>query len=133
METARTMTESAVQSHIRDRAPYLGVGLWRNNNGACQDATGRMIRYGLGNDSVKLNKVWKSSDLIGILPVTIQPWHVGRVAGLFLAVEVKREDWTGHMGDHERAQAAFIQTVRDKGGVGYFARSVAEFEAGLRW
>jgi hypothetical protein len=92
-----------------------------------------MIRYGLGNDSSKLNKVWKSSDLIGILPVVIQPCHVGRLAGLFLAVEVKETVWTGRMGEHERAQEAFLQTVRDKGGVGMFARSVDEFERGLVW
>lgn len=126
-------SESAVLASIRDRAPYLGVGLWRNNNGACQDATGRMIRYGLGNDSAKLNSVWKSSDLIGILPVTIQPWHVGRVAGLFLAVEGKGSGWTGRLDDHTRAQEAFLETVRSKGGVGFFARSVEEFERGLTW
>jgi hypothetical protein len=127
------MNELSVQQLIRERAPYLGVGLWRNNNGACQDATGRMIRYGLGNDSAKLNKVWKSSDLVGILPVVIQPWHVGRTAGLFLAVEVKATDWTGRMGEHEKAQNAFLQTVREKGGVGFFAQSVDEFMAGLKW
>lgn len=127
------MLETPITQRIRLDAPHIGAAMWRNNNGACLDSTGRMIRYGLGNDSARLNKLWKSSDLFGILSVTIQPEHVGRVAGIALACEVKPTNWTGALDDHTRAQAAFLQTVRDMGGIGFFARSVEEFKAGARW
>ena len=127
------MSESSVQAAIRLAAPYHGgAALWRNNSGATVDATGRMIRYGLGNDSTRLNSVWKSSDLIGVLPVIIQPYHVGRLAGIFMAVEVKdagpiRND------AHTRAQGAFLENVRQLGGVGFFAQSVEDFQSKAKW
>ena len=60
------MRESAAASHIRLDAAYLGVDLWRNNNGAFEDKTGRWVRYGLCNDSAALAKLVKSSEVIGI-------------------------------------------------------------------
>lgn len=47
-------TEDAAQQAIRVEASKKGMRLWRNNVGACQDHTGRFIRYGLANDSKKL-------------------------------------------------------------------------------
>ena len=80
------------------------------------DETGRMIRYGLCNDSAQLNKVIKSSDLVGIRPVVITPDMVGHTVGQFVAREVKRPGWSYHGTDREVAQAAFGQKVLQMGG-----------------
>ncbi len=123
-------TESAVEDEIRLLAPKLGGILWRNNNGAFQDATGRWIRYGLANESQKVNRKVKSSDLIGLMPVTIRPEHVGRTFGVFVACEVKREGW--HLqpsNTHEAAQLRYLEIVHANGGLAFFAQSVDDFVA----
>ena len=79
----------------------------------------RHIRFGLGNDSQKLNKVWKSSDLIGMTRVTSTA--VGQVFGVFTAIECKRPGWVAPENERDRAQASFISTVRSLGGIGGFA------------
>jgi hypothetical protein len=101
--------------------------MWRNQSGACYDETGRLIRYGLANDSAQLNKRIKSSDLIGITPVVITQQMVGQTMGVFTAVEVKHPGWTRPTNDRERAQEAFIRLVTEKGGLGGFAASVEDF------
>lgn len=117
-------SEAPAQAQLRLRANDFDGYLWRNNNGACvdaNDANGRVIRYGLGNDSKKINDVRKSSDLIGIMPIVIQPRHVGRTFGLFTAIEVKPPNWTAPRNDRERAQAAFLTIINSCGGMGAFA------------
>lgn len=122
------MRESAAASHIRLFAAQQGIELWRNNVGACQDTTGRMIRYGLCNDSPALAKRVKSSDFIGITPVIVTPDMVGRVVGLFTAVETKASDWVFRDSDERAlAQAAFHDIVRRVGGLAGFARNIEEF------
>ena len=76
-----------------------GATVWRNNVGALQDKTGRLVRYGLCKGS---------SDIIGIC-------HDGR----FLAVEVKTS--TGQV---RPEQILFIDAVIAKGGRAGVARSV---------
>lgn len=117
------VSESAIQASLRIEAPRLGNSLWRNNNGALPDETGRIVRYGLANDSKKLNEVWKSSDLIGITPVT---W-AGRTFGVFTAVEVKPAGWTSPKNDRERAQANFHTSVEALGGIALFAQSIDDY------
>lgn len=113
--------ESAVQQQARLRASQLGRIVWRNNVGAATDETGRLIRYGLGNDSADINRRFKSSDLVGINPVFITPDMVGRVIGQFLAIECKRDGWHMTPGDDRaKAQLAWINLVRQNGGVGGF-------------
>ena len=80
------MLESAVQSHTRLELARSGALVWRNNVGACEDQSGRIIRYGLCNESSQMNRSLASSDLIGIVPVVIQPHHVGRTLGVFTAL-----------------------------------------------
>lgn len=109
-------SEAAVQQLVRLEASRLGIWLMRNNSGACKDETGRMIRYGLCNDSAQLNKVIKSSDLIGIRPVIITPDMVGHTIGQFVAREVKRPGWSYRGTDREVAQQAFGQLVLKLGG-----------------
>ena len=124
------MSESEVQAKLRLAAAKRGAALWRNNSGACRDETGRLIRYGLGNDSAKLNAVWKSSDLIGITPVRITPDMIGRAIGVFTAVEVKREDWVWRATPREKAQNQFLKDVARRGGIGLFANCENDYIEG---
>lgn len=109
-------SEAAVQQLVRLEASRLGMRLFRNNVGACKDDTGRVIRYGLCNDSAQMNKAVKSSDLIGIRPVIITPDMVGHTIGQFVAREVKRPGWSYRGTDREVAQQAFGQLVLRLGG-----------------
>lgn len=116
--------ESATQQAIRLEGARLGLMLWRNNSGACFDDTGRLIRYGLGNDSAKINDRIKSSDLIGLQPRMITPDMVGGIFGVFVAVECKASNWLGRTLDaREQAQATFHKVVQSHGGLAGFARS----------
>lgn len=86
-----------------------------------------MIRYGLGNDSAKLNKSFKSSDLIGIWPVTVTPEMVGQTLGVFFAVEVKAPGWKFRQSDKRAvAQQNFLTWVSRHGGVAMFATKETE-------
>ena len=130
LRTNEDKSEAAVQARLRVVAARHGASLWRNNNGASEiieeDGSTRFLRYGLGNDSKKLNQVWKSSDLIGITPVTST--QAGQVFGVFTAVEVKTPGWVAPKNERERAQAAFLNTVRGMGGISMFAQSAADYE-----
>lgn len=118
------MSEMALQQRLRVMAAQHGTPLLRNNSGACRDDTGRMIRYGLGNDSERINKVFKSSDLIGIWPLVVTPEMVGRTLGVFFAVEVKAPGWKMTPGDERaKAQQNFGDWVRNNGGIFTFATS----------
>ena len=102
-------SEAAVQADIRLAAAKRGdLVLWRNNSGALTDDAGRLIRFGLGNDSAQANKRLKSADLIGI--------HRG--SGRFVSIEVKRPGWKhSDASERDRAQAAWAATVVAMGGV----------------
>ena len=113
-------TETAVQNQTRRDHAYIGP-IWRNNSGACYDDTGRMIRYGLGNDSAQINREIKSSDLIGITPVLITPAMYGQILGVFTAYECKPSDWKFRPSDDRaRAQLKFHDIVRNAGGYAGF-------------
>jgi len=114
--------EAVVQQAIRLESSRRGMRLWRNNNGACVDDTGRLVRYGLGNDSSKVNSYIKSSDLIGITPVQVN----GRTLGIFTAIEVKRGGWKFKGTAREKAQLAWLELVTVLGGIGKFAASVED-------
>ena len=120
-QTKPTTPEAAVQNMIRLEASRKGLRVWRNNVGACQDESGRFIRYGLANDSQKMNAAIKSSDLIGIRPVKIAPGHVGHTIGQFVAREVKAGDWKYRGTKREAAQLAFLTLVNSMGGDASFA------------
>jgi hypothetical protein len=123
----RGSAESTVQNDIRLEASRQGCALWRNNNGCLEDpATGRFVRFGLGNDSQALNEKWKSSDLIGIFPQQVERRHIGEVWGRFTAVEVKSPGWKAPKNDREIAQGRFISSVKALGGIGMFAQSVKD-------
>lgn len=117
-------TEAGVQQYRRIRAAKHGGRLWRNNSGAFFDDTQRMVRYGLGNDSKEINRIFKSSDLIGITPVTC---HCGQTYGVFTAEECKPPGWKLRPADKRaKAQLAFIQLVLKLGGIGRFITSAED-------
>lgn len=115
-----TRPESTIQNKTRALFSYIGPN-WRNNSGAFKDETGRVIRFGLGNESKKLNEKFKSSDVIGITPVLITPEMVGQVLGVFTALECKPEGWKQVPSDKRAiAQANFHDIVRKHGGFAGF-------------
>lgn len=116
-------SERAITSRIRLEASRKGVRVWRNNVGACKDQNNNIIRYGLANESPKMNAVVKSSDLIGIRPVIIQHHHVGHMIGQFLAREVKSGSWSYTGTQREEAQLRFLELVSSLGGDASFANS----------
>ena len=114
--TEPTTPEAAVQQQVRLDASRAGARLWRNNVGACTTADGAFIRFGLCNESKRVNARIKSSDLIGIRPVLIGPEHTGQTLGQFYAREVKRGGWIYAGTPREVAQLAFINLVLALGG-----------------
>lgn len=111
---APSMSEGAVSNSVRLAASKTGTLLWRNNVGAMQDDAGNVVRYGLANDSKKMNQAIKSSDLIGIKP-----------NGQFICREVKKSDWQYSGTPHELAQLRFIELVLSKGGDAAFTTGVS--------
>lgn len=109
-------SEAAIQKRVQLAATRQGWRLWRNNVGALKDERGVPVRYGLANDSAALNKVIKSSDLIGIKPTLVTPDMVGATVGQFVAREVKAAGWTYKGNAHEKAQLKFIELVTSLGG-----------------
>lgn len=119
------MKEAAVQNHTREQFAFIGP-VWRNNVGACEDATGRIIRYGLGNDSAQLNREMKSPDLVCITPVFVTPDMLGRTLGVFTGLECKHSNWRMTPGDkHAQAQAKFHDIIRQHGGFAGFVTDPA--------
>lgn len=121
-----TRSEQLIQQAIRLAAPRNNSILWRNNNGACQTADGRQIRYGLANDSHQINDEIKSSDLIGITRTLITPEHVGLTVAVFTSIEVKREGWKYTGTAREVAQNKWCLMVQAHGGVAGFAQAVGD-------
>lgn len=109
-------SEAHVQSLVRLRAPGAGIRAFRNNVGVLKDERGVPVRYGLANDSPKLNDRLKSSDLIGWRRRTVTPDMVGGVIAQFWSAECKRVGWTYTGTPREVAQLAWIQLVVADGG-----------------
>lgn len=107
----------AVLRQVLDACGRGEVRLWRNNTGALEDKTGRIVRYGLCKGS---------SDLIGYRSLVITPEMVGQRVAVFAALEVKDK------GRLTAEQAQFLDVVRRAGGIAAEVRSVADAEAALR-
>lgn len=110
-------SESQLLSSLLIRCSALGVRLFRNNVGKLQDRTGRWVQYGL---------CVGSSDLIGYLPVTITPEHVGRTLAVFVAIEAKSA--TGTLRPEQRQ---FLNVAGQHGAITCLARAVEDAEMAL--
>jgi hypothetical protein len=115
-------SEGYEQAEIRKECAGKNILLWRNNVGALVDARGRTIRFGLCNESKKLNEKFKSSDLIGVRCNIITPDMVGQKIGQFICREVKKSGWKFNPADpHTMAQTNFLLLVAAHGGDARFA------------
>lgn len=117
------MKENPVAQRVQIEAARLGVLTMRNNVGVAVAADGRHIRYGLMNESAKLNASVKSSDYIGITPVQAYVEGIGwTVLGVFTAIETKASNWKFSPADERAvAQQKFHDIVRNHGGFAGFA------------
>ena len=131
-------SEDWVQSNLRMAAAREGAVMWRNNVGATKTKETHVcpscrfkfevmkppLRWGLCNDSSKLNACLKSSDLVGVVPRVISSSDVGKTLGQFAAIEAKRPSWQWKGDKHEHAQAAYGSLVMSKGGLFTFSTGV---------
>lgn len=120
-ESDDARSEAFAASEGRLTASRLGVVLWRNNVGVLEDENGRPIRYGLANESKKMNAVLKSGDYIGVAPYTVTSADIGRRLGVFTSVEFKKPQWTYSGTPREQAQVNWQTAVNTLGGVAFFA------------
>lgn len=111
-----TGSEAAVQAQVRLEAARKGVKLWRNNVGVLKDMRGVPVRYGLANDSARLNQACKSGDLIGWRSVVVAQEMVGSLIAQFVSRECKRPGWKWSGDAHEQAQMKWLQAVVSDGG-----------------
>lgn len=114
-------SEAGATQRLRMAVAQQGGLLWRNNVGAMKDDNGRVVRYGLANESKQMNRQVKSSDLIGITPTVVTPGMVGHTLGVFTAVEMKAPGWCYSGTDREQAQKKFHELVISRGGIGRFS------------
>lgn len=119
--------EKSIQESIQIQSSKLSHRLFINSSGAFQDSTGRLVRFGLGNISKKSNDEYKSSDLIGFMPVIITKEMVGKKVAIFIAAEVKKSSWKYMSTDREVAQKKFLDVVNINGGLGIFVNSVDSY------
>ncbi len=106
--TTKKYDEAAIQRIVRLEASKKGKILYRNNVGALFAPNGKLVRFGLANDSKAVNKNNKSSDLIGVEPILITAEHIGMIFGRLLVREVKRGDWVYTGTPEEKAQLNFM-------------------------
>ncbi len=118
---AKGESEFTAQQKIRLEAKDHDAVLWRNNVGAILDNRGVPVRFGLANDTKKLNERIKSSDLIGISQVTITAADVGKTFAVFTAIECKKPGWTYTGTAREKAQLAWLKLITRLGGYAKFA------------
>lgn len=122
----RPGSEARVQSQIMLESAQRGWILWRNNVGALKTDDGRVVRFGLCNDSKRLNEQFKSGDLIGIKPVVITADMVGTTIGQFVSIECKREGWAYSATGHEISQLKWQLLVKRFGGSAGFVSRVGQ-------
>lgn len=125
-------SEAWAQQQVRFQVAQAGGLAWRNNVGAtparCKHCGEKQqpIRYGLANDSQKLNQSIKSHDLICIIPRRIRQVDVGRTIGQFGSIEVKPPGWEFKGAGREEGQASWGALVRSKGGYATFSTGELE-------
>lgn len=110
-------------------ASTMGMRLMRNNSGAMQDHTGRLVHYGLGTETKACRNEMAFGDQVGITPLVITPEMVGKTIGVFTMMEVKPPNKLAatyrkavkHVSSREGRQLKAINWVRENGGIAWFA------------
>lgn len=123
--------EQIAQDEVRLTAASVSMRLLRNNRGAFKNEHGRLVRFGLGNESEK-DKDFLSSDEIGGTMVTITPEMVGKTVFIFTAIEVKPKGFKMRQfkpGTREYGQLKFLEWVVSMGGFGGFATCADDLRA----
>lgn len=120
------LTEDQINSWvILNAMKQHGSMLFRNNSGVLRNERGTPIRFGLGNTSSQMNRIFKSSDQIGITPVQCP---CGRHYGVFTALEMKKPGWKYRNSDQTAlGQLNFINRIREKSGIAGFIQSEEDF------
>jgi len=114
------MSETAVDQRVMIKASQAGHRFWRNNIGVAVDERGVPVRFGLANDSSKINKKLKSGDRIGITKIIVTPEMVGKLVGVFTSLEIKHQGWCYTGKGREAAQLAWIELIISLGGIASF-------------
>lgn len=109
-------TEQDVQNLSRLEESKLGNKQFRNQIGAMRTPEGRFIRFGLGNESARLNAVIKSGDFVGIQEKVITQEMVGSTIGQFTSREYKKPNWKYSGTDREKAQVRWANMINRMGG-----------------
>ena len=117
--------EGYASEEVRKRASDWKARLYRNNSGCLKDDRGRPVRFGLGNESPKINKIYKTGDYVGWFPVTITPEMVGKTIAVFANIEVKAVGFAVKLdynpNSREYAQNNFNNLVVAHNGIAGFA------------
>ncbi len=114
-------SEAAVSTRVCLEASRKGMRLLRNNSGAAYDKTGRVVRFGWGNESKNSVKHMKSPDLIGVKPVLIEAHHMGQTLGVLLLREIKESKWVFSATEEEVAQLRCLELFASFGADAAFA------------
>lgn len=129
---ARPLSEGDTSERIKQAYWQPGKRLFRNSVGALVDKVGRLVRFGLANDSKQMNELLKSADRIGWTTVLITPEMVWTHVAVFTSVEAKKEGWTppkpgpekihGRITEygHFAAQKRWADLVNREGGIAGF-------------
>lgn len=121
-------SEAAVQANVRLKAATMDGHLWRNNVGALRTEGGAYVRFGLANDSPKLNAVLKSHDLVGWRRRLIAPADVGSIIGQFWSVEVKPPNWRQSSDKRYPGQSRWGALVERNGGLSQFVTDASQLK-----
>lgn len=134
--------EEKANQDVRLRVTSWGMRMFRNNSGVLMNPNGVPVRFGLGNESKKINKVLKSPDLVGVYELEITPEMVGKKVAVFSGIEVKKKGFKEKENYNENSrefgQNNFIKLIKKFGGLAGFAsckedvdRILNDFLAGL--
>lgn len=112
--------EGVTIEYQRQAAARSDLMVFRNNVGALKNDKGHMVRYGLANESKRVNTHLKSADFIGIYRRIITAADVGHVIGQFVSSEMKPEGWRFTGAGRESAQMNWALLIQKYGGIATF-------------
>jgi hypothetical protein len=129
-------SEDVVSSEGMIHGSKLGMKFYRNNNGAMQDKTGRVVFYGLrypSKGSKKLNDTEKSPDYIVAVPIRITQAMVGHTVCVMGGFEAKKEDCRldsllKNEKSHESGQNRWLTRLLQLGGIAGFFRNNSDID-----